>query len=456
MLTMLGAIAELEREIIREQMSENKVARWRRHEIFVGKPPFGYVWNKEKKCLEINLSEADIYKRIVSMYLDEGLSFRDIGIKLRNEGIKCKRAYFTNSTISYMLKNPAYYGHYILNQWKYKDNKRQNECKSGKEYISFPIPELIDKLTWDRIQDKTLFNKVKSKRITAARDYWLRDILQCRECGSAIKPHHGSYRKDGTFPRYYSCYWASTSKKNLISARKDRCVLPTIKADALEALIWDIIVGKLSFHRRKEFDKSSGKLISKNREYISEIIGPEQFDAKIKELEDVDKKLSRELNGKELAKKKLYSMLEDDVPFSKEDFYLKLKEYDDTIITLKANISNNKQQLLLSKKAKDDAYSLREFMHKNDELLDNIMKELDNCGRGDKKLLAESLVEGKIEVFKKGESECLRLVSWKGEPIDWCLVPFRLVFNPNVFQRLISEGKIPSIKSKWSLRSCRP
>ena len=40
------------------------------------------------------------------MYLDKGFSFKDMAIKLRDEGIKCKRTFFTSTTISYMLKNP--------------------------------------------------------------------------------------------------------------------------------------------------------------------------------------------------------------------------------------------------------------------------------------------------------------------------------------------------------------
>ena len=41
MFAMLSAIAELERDIIEEQMTENREARWRAARCFVGKVPFG-------------------------------------------------------------------------------------------------------------------------------------------------------------------------------------------------------------------------------------------------------------------------------------------------------------------------------------------------------------------------------------------------------------------------------
>jgi len=52
LVTMLAAIVELERETIKEQMEENKLAKWKDGRTFLGQPPFGYVWNKETKGLD--------------------------------------------------------------------------------------------------------------------------------------------------------------------------------------------------------------------------------------------------------------------------------------------------------------------------------------------------------------------------------------------------------------------
>ena len=68
---MLSSVAQLEKDIIKEQMRENKLVRWKNNEAFIGKPPFGYRWNKKLKSIEIDNNEAETYKRIVSMYVDK-------------------------------------------------------------------------------------------------------------------------------------------------------------------------------------------------------------------------------------------------------------------------------------------------------------------------------------------------------------------------------------------------
>lgn len=210
-MKLMALIAEWEKETIREQMYENKMIRWRDGRTFVGKPPFGYVWNKEAKKLEVNEREAAIYREIVKMYTGLSLSMKDIAIKLGDRGLKAKKKPFSSVVISDILKNPAYYGHYVLNRYVYEDGKRMNGKKDKKlkpesEHIVFDIPALISKPEWDALQVKTNFNKMKSKRSSYdQRLYWLRDLLVCGECGGIVKPHHGATRKDKSFPRYYTC-----------------------------------------------------------------------------------------------------------------------------------------------------------------------------------------------------------------------------------------------------------
>jgi site-specific DNA recombinase len=100
MLTLLAAVAQWERDVIREQMAENKMAKWADHRCFIGKPPFGYLWNKETKQLKIDKREAEIYHRIVTMYIEQGFGYRDIESQFRKEGIRCKKAPFSNTDVT--------------------------------------------------------------------------------------------------------------------------------------------------------------------------------------------------------------------------------------------------------------------------------------------------------------------------------------------------------------------
>jgi site-specific DNA recombinase len=434
LLAMLAAIAQLERDIINEQMTENKIARWKRGDTFIGKPPYGYIWNKDKKVIEINPEESDIYKRIVNMYIYEGMSYRDITIKLKEEGIICKRAPFSNVTIQYILNNPAYYGNYILNQYQYEGNRRKKDynnegkkktilMKPFSEHIPFNIPPLISKSEWDKVQEKRKFNIVKGKRISIARDYWLRDLLVCAECGATIKPHHGSTRKNGTFPRYYSCSWASTSKKGLKAAGKSKCKLPIIKAEEIESQVWGSLINKLSFggfELRGDYCPS----------YLERILESENYEKQIKELDIAIDNLLKEIKRKERVKQNLHTIIQDE-RFDINEFYNKLRSNDNEMIDLESRINdfNIKRDALQSAKANNGA--LLEFVKDNSEWLENMQIELANLRPDDKKIFAESLIE-KITVYKEVET---------GAP-PWGFENLSINFNRAIFERFASEGKI--------------
>ena len=234
--TVLAGIAEFESEVIKSQMLENRHIRAKRGDIIIGKPPFGYQWSKEKRCIEVNPKEVEIYHRIVEMCLS-GLSYNDITITLRREGVKAKLALFSAAVVGQVLKNPVYYsGRLIRNTHKFSGNRKLAELKPADQHFEIAVPPLIDKLTWDRVQEKIAFNKVKTKRTTNP-NFWLRNVLKCGECGGTIKPKSIRGRFD-----YYCCYWADAGKKVLEAAGKKRkCLLPNITAQELQ----DIVMGQL-------------------------------------------------------------------------------------------------------------------------------------------------------------------------------------------------------------------
>ena len=383
---MLSSVAQLEKDIIKEQMRENKLVRWKNNEAFIGKPPFGYRWNKKLKSIEIDNNEAETYKRIVSMYVDRGMTFRDIVIKLRGEGIKCKRSWFSNSTISYMLKNPAYYGHYYLNQYVYDGSRRTGTKKPDDEIIPFKIQPLISKNEWDKIQQKTEFNKVKGKNITISEDYWLRDILECGECGAKIKPHHGNKRKDGSLSRYYACYWSQTSKKGLDSNNKKRCSLPHIKAEQLEELIWSKMIESFSSIGMKRKPKPS---------YFESLYDTQQLNDQLNQLNMICYNLKDDLRKKKTARGRYFLCYEDD-NFDKDEISRKLKENDNDIRMILSEIEKVESKLITIKEGKDNIESLKELINNNPEWVYSLQKSLYVLSPKDKKLTIENLLQGKI------------------------------------------------------------
>ncbi|MFO7816105.1 MAG: recombinase family protein [Desulfovibrionales bacterium] len=181
-----------------------------------GRPPYGYRLNREENLFEIDKKEAAIYQWIIKMYVEQNMSLRDITIMLKRKGIKCKRSEWSKSTLNCVLKNPFYCGHEQL------------------------IPPLISKSTWDKIQTKMNKKKINPSYNCHNSVFFLRDVLKCARCGGSVRPRLGSFRKDGTAPRYYVCYWAGTSRKNIeAESGRKKCSMPFLKADMVETAVWN-------------------------------------------------------------------------------------------------------------------------------------------------------------------------------------------------------------------------
>ncbi|HBC89448.1 MAG TPA: hypothetical protein DCZ94_21125 [Lentisphaeria bacterium] len=434
MMGLMALIAEWEREAIREQMAENKMSKWGDHRTFIGHPPYGYKWNKETSKLEINPKQAEIYKRMVNMYLNLGMSLRSIAVKLKEDGVLCKKRPFSSITVSYAFKNPAYYGHYVLNRHEYKidpitgRHHRTKILKPESSNIIFPIPAIISKGQWDKIQEKTTFNRVKSKRSEASSLYWLRDLLVCDECGGVVKPHHGKYRKDKTFPRYYSCYWSAAAPQVLIlSNKKKKCPLPFCKAEDLEDKVWFRIIQPLMLPYNR--NKSMGSLLDTNK-----------YDKEISSIKEHLKRLKDDLKRKEKASAKLYSIFEDD-GFDKNELKHRLSAIKNDMLGIESEIKDKEEKIELLETAKNNDHLIHDFVRKKDETLKRMFHDLRDLPPEDKKRYAESMINGKITIAYETWGNKVRISP-----------QFHLRYNEEILQQLINEGKLGK-SNKYSRNS---
>jgi site-specific DNA recombinase len=428
MAGILALFAEWEHETIKEQMHENKMARWKEQRTFIGRPPYAYCWNKEKKQLEINKEEAKVYHLLVEMYLEQKMSFQDMCIKLKKIGIKGKRADWSSTTISYTLKNPAYYANYILNQFEYEDgvrgvgSKRTKKRKPSSEHITFQIPPLISKTQWDLIQKQTEFNKIKSKRSDNTEDLILRDVLICERCGGRVKPRVGNVRKDGTAPRYYVCYWAGTSKKNLIaSGRKKKCSLPFIRTKSIESRVW--------VHFMMGFVFSPSKIL----EYL---YNSKKHKDKINQLKETIDRLEIEITKKDRARNKLYMLLEEDET-NLGELKDRLRINKDEILTLKGNLNDTQSEYQKLVSISENEEDISNFLRNNKNLLRKLRKDISNLNLKDRKLLIESSLMDKVTVNYQEDNE----IDGPGGPT----CEFKINSNLDTLQRFMEEGKITNL-----------
>ena len=431
MAGIFALLAEWEREMIREQMAENKMSKWRSLRLFNGLAPFGYSWDKKQCLFVVNPEEASLLERIVKMYVNLGVGMKDIAIQLNDEGLRSRRSKWSTGTLSGILKNNCYStAELVTNTRVYNDGKRTEVLKPESEWIVYSLPRIISKELWSKVEKKREFNKVKQKRTTWQQEFWLRDLLKCGLCGSKISAARGNSRVDGSFPRYYACCLGNLSPKELKLDERPKCKSTHIHANELEAYVWDYIT----------FSLTGGVLDSeKETENIAAAVKRfEQFSGgniveRVKSLEDILKRHSDELSRKERAINRLFELLENE---------------DISVDNIRKRIKANEQEICLIeeqiKQTKSDLFDLKEieknvsFITNNQDLLFAIWNDLQEFGPEDRKILAESLVRQSIKVVPENKF------------LGPTTVEINLKWNDEIFQYFASNNKMSSFVTNGS------
>ena len=220
-LQVLGAVAEFERERIRERVIDNmfhaaKKGQW------LTQPPFGY--KLIEKLLVINEDEAKIVRRIYDLFLNHNLGFYAIAKLLNEEGIPSSTGKeWWNRTIKLLLVNPAYKGTTVWNRKNGSSPKRED-----KDIEKWIIQEdthepIIDQDTWDKVQLKMQERALPARSQRSS--YLLSGFLKCGLCGGGM-----SYDRAGSKDSKYGVYRCSANKN------KGSCTGKVYRAKELEQL----------------------------------------------------------------------------------------------------------------------------------------------------------------------------------------------------------------------------
>lgn len=204
-----------------------------------GMPPLGYDVGKDKKYI-INETEAAAVRLIFKMY-SQGNGYSQIIDALNSRGYKTKlgRSFGKNS-LHEILCNEKYNGTYIYNRIASKDIRgrvNRHKMKDSDQIIRIPggVPVIVDKDTWDTVQQKMKSNFRKAGRSMAKVQYLLSGKLFCGHCGAAMTGEARRYK--GKYEYFY--YVCSNAK------RTKSCDKKPIDRDLLEKAVIDKINEKI-------------------------------------------------------------------------------------------------------------------------------------------------------------------------------------------------------------------
>ena len=393
LISVLSAVAEIERENIIEQTMNGRKEKARQGGWNGGFAPYGY-YLKDKQ-LFIQEDEAEAVRIIFDKYLNENMGFHKIANYLNFQGIqKIKR---NNGTLSgwgthfirMIIDNPVYCG-----KISYGRRVREKVKGSKNEYKQIPqenyiIAEgqheaIISEELWNAAHEKRELTGVKSpSKIGRDRAHLLSGILKCPKCGGPMYTNkHAWTNKDGTYKEiyYYMCSKARTARGKTCDykAMLKKTDIEPLVIEAIRELIKNQdFAGEIKSRIGKEIDTST-----LNREL-------KNYESKLREIELNKTRLENEIDS-----------LPEDARFRERkihDMTLRLDGLYDIIVELEEKI----EDVLLRRKAvEQDAITLENIY----TLLANFDKVYDKISDEEKKSLISSLIK-EIEIFPCDEAE---------------------------------------------------
>ena len=251
MISVLSAVAEIERENIRVQTMEGRIQKAREGRWNGGFAPYGYRLVDGK--LEVNEEEAPAIRTIFDQYVNTDMGATGVAKYLENHGISKiqrqngKNPLFSSSTIQKILKNPVYCGKIAFGRRRTEKVKgTRNEYKLV-EQDSYLLVDglhegLVSEEVWQAAQVKMKANAQKYELVARPktdRVHLLSNILKCPVCGAEMYGNKSiKKRPDGT--KYKDFYYYGCKHRNM--QRGYKCdYRKQIQEEVLDAAVAEVV-----------------------------------------------------------------------------------------------------------------------------------------------------------------------------------------------------------------------
>ena len=351
-LTILSAVAEIERENINVQFMAGRMQKGLDGGWPGGPVPFGY--QKDNQELFINEEEARIVKLIYDMYLQDDMKTNSVVRWLNDNGyrrtVKGQEKDYTSDFVKGILKNPFYCGKLMFNR---RTNLKGPNIKP-KEPICFEGKHeaIVSEEQWQMVQEKREeLSSWGEKTEDLDRISLLCGLAKCPACGGglvhmknkSINKNKGGYYKT---LHYYSC-------RNYRKAEGRTCSFKhTYNQEKVDSAIYEIVS---NLHTMPQF-----------REAVDASVGDkptlESYEAEMKELrkqlhfqEHLKYKLGNELDALDI--------LADDYDLQYEEMQTKIDETYDQIEEIEHKISKCKKKMAALKKGIQGTENVKMLLH---------------------------------------------------------------------------------------------
>lgn len=251
MISVLSAVAEIERENIRIQTMEGRIQKARAGKWNGGFPPYGY--SLKDGVLEINEEEATAIRTIFEQWVSTDIGANGLAKYLENHGIRKiprhngKNPLFDAALIRKIIKNPVYCGKIAYGRRKTeKVHGTRNEYKLVEQDDYLVVDGLhegiVSEEMWNQAQVKMIAQAKKYEHVNKAKDtrtHLLSGLVKCPICGAGMYGNKSiKHRKDGTKYKdffYYGCKHRTMTRGHKCDYKKQ------INEDVLDAAVVEVI-----------------------------------------------------------------------------------------------------------------------------------------------------------------------------------------------------------------------
>ena len=394
MISVLSAVAEIERENILVQTMEGRRQKAREGKWNGGFAPYGYKLVDGE--LQIAEDEAPIIRLIYDKFVNTTMGIGAIAVFLNQNGYRKKirqnntMETFSSSFIKGVLDNPIYCG-------KLAFGRRKNEKIAGtrNEYhvvkqdsylISDGIhDEIISEEDWNLAQKKRQETGVGNDKVhSLEHEHILSGIVKCPICGSGMYGNvNRKKRKDGTLYKdyfYYACKHRTFIDGHHCTYKKQW------NEDKVNDAVAEII----------------GKLVN-NQKFENEIRTKIGNSLDTKDLEKEHTNLKEQLKQLQGAKNKLASQMDhlsvSDKHYDKkyQDMQERMDGLYDEMDALELSIEEVENRLFNIKQQKISGDNVYQFLLYFDKLYDKMTD-------GEKKEFVKSFVE-EVHLYEKEQED---------------------------------------------------
>ena len=374
MISVLSAVAEIERENIRVQTMEGRIQKAREGRWNGGFAPYGYRLVDGK--LVINEEEAEAIRIIFEQYTTTDTGANGIAKYLENHGIRKiqrqngKNPLFDAHLIRLILRNPVYCG-------KIAYGRRRTEKVHGTrndyrlvEQENYLLVDgihkgLVSEEVWQTAQVKLLAQAKKYEHVNRSqneRTHLLTGIVKCPACGAGMYANKSiKYRKDGTKYKdffYYACKHRTMTRGHKCNYKKQ------INEELLDDAVAEVIVKLVS----------NPKFAAMMQEKINMKVDTAAID---QEIANYEKQLRQSYSIKSKLMEEIDSLDPDDRHYIKRKadlddrlykMYDRIEEIESQLITARAK----KQAIEAEKLTGDNIYKVLIYFEKLYALMNEV------------------------------------------------------------------------------------